>query len=89
MQITRRRIFDAVTAVAGVTMLVLALLVFDQRTRSISGADFASMSEQLNYLWVSVTILVAQIVRGDVVDYTTMLVFTTAAVVLVVLLMRL
>lgn len=70
-------------------MLVLALLVFDQRTRSISGADFASMSEQMNYLWVSVTILVAQIVRGDVVDYTTMLVFTTAAVVLVVLLMRL
>lgn len=70
-------------------MLILALLVFDQRTRSISGADFATMSEQVNYLWVAVTVFVAQVLSGDVVDYTTMLVFTTAAVVLVVLLMRL
>jgi hypothetical protein len=89
MQITRRRILDVVTAVAGVTMLVLALLVFDSRTRYIGGADFASVSENVNYLAVTVTLLVAQVVRGEVVDHTSMFVFTTAALVLVVLLMRL
>jgi hypothetical protein len=89
MQITRRRIFDAVTAVSGVTMLVLALLVFDQRTRTVSGADFASVSEQVNYLAMAMSLMVAQVVRGEVTDYTSMAVFTTAAFVLVVLLMRL
>jgi hypothetical protein len=88
MQITRRRLFDVATATAGLTMLVLALLIFDQRTRAISGADFTSVSEQVNYLAVAVTLMVAQVMRGEVTDYTSMVVFTTAAVVLVVLLMR-
>ena len=70
-------------------MLVVALLVFDSRTRYMSGADFAAVSENVNYLSVAVTLLVAQVVRGDVVDHTSMFVFTTAAVVLVALLMRL
>jgi hypothetical protein len=89
MQITRRRILDVMTAVAGVALLVVALLVFDSRTRYVSGADFASVSEDMNYLAVAVTLLVAQVVRGEVVDHASMFVFTTAAVVLVVLLMRL
>lgn len=87
--ITRRRILDAMTAVAGVSMLVVALMAFDYRTRYVSSADFASMSEDVNYLAVSVTLLVAQLIRGEFVDYTSMLMFTTTAVVLVVLLMRL
>jgi hypothetical protein len=89
MQITRRRILDVAMAVAGVMMLVVALLVFDYRTRYVSGADFAAVSEDVNYLAVAVTLVVAQVVRGDFVDYTSMLLFTTTAVVLVVLLMRL
>ena len=89
IQITRRRILDLATAVAGVTILIVALLVFDQRTRYVSGADFAKVSEDVNYLSVAVTLLVAQVVRGEFVDYTSMLVFMTTAVVLVVLLMRL
>lgn len=87
--ITRRRILDAMTAVAGVTMLVVALMAFDYRTRYVSGADFAAVSEDVNYLAVAVTLLVAQVIRGEFVDYTSMLMFTTTAVVLVVLLMRL
>ena len=70
-------------------MLVVALLVFDHRTRYVSGADFASVSEDVNYLAVAVTLIVAQVARGEFVDYTSMLLFTTTAVVLVVLLMRL
>jgi hypothetical protein len=89
MQITRRRIVDAMTAVAGLMMLVVALMVFDYRTRYVTGADFASVSEDMNYLAVAVTLLVAQVVRGEFMDHTSMLMFTTTAVVLVVLLMRL
>jgi hypothetical protein len=87
--ITRRRILDAATAVAGVTILIVALLAFDYRTRYVSSADLASVSEDMNYLAVAITLLVAQVVRGELVDYTSLLMFTTTAVVLVVLLMRL
>jgi hypothetical protein len=89
MQITRRRIFDAMTAVGGVTMLVVALFVFDQRTRYLGSADLATVSADMNYIAASVTLLVAQLVRGEFMDYNSMLIFTTTAVVLVVLLMRL
>jgi hypothetical protein len=89
MQISRRRILDVAMAVAGLMMLAVALLVFDYRTRYLSGADFASVSEDVNYLAVAVTLIVAQVVRGEFVDHTSMLLFTTTAVVLVVLLMRL
>jgi hypothetical protein len=89
MQITRRRILDVAMAVAGVMMLVVALLVFDYRTRYMGGADIAAVSEDVNYLAVAFTLVVAQAVRGDFVDTTTLLLFTTTAVVLVVLLMRL
>ena len=70
-------------------MLVMALVVFDARTRFVSRADFAAVSEDMNYLAVTVTLLVAQVIRGEFADYTSMLMFTTTAVVLVVLLMRL
>ena len=70
-------------------MLVVALMVFDYRTRYLTGADFASVSEDMNYFAVAVTLLVAQVVRGEFVDHTSMFMFTTTAVVLVVLLMRL
>ena len=70
-------------------MLVMALLVFDARTRFVSRADFASVSEDMNYLAVAVTLMVAQVMRGEFLDYSSMLMFTTTAVVLVVLLMRL
>lgn len=70
-------------------MLVMALLVFDARTRMVSGADFVAVSEDVNYLAVAVTLLVAQVMRGEFVDHTSMFMFTTTAVVLVVLLMRL
>jgi hypothetical protein len=87
--ITRRRILDLMTAVAGVTILIVALLAFDYRTRYVSGADLAAVSEDMNYLAVTITLLVAQVVRGEFVDYTSLLMFTTTAVVLVILLMRL
>lgn len=70
-------------------MLLMALLVFDYRTRYVSGADFATVSEDVNYLAAAVTLVVVQVVRGDFVDHTSVLLFTTTAVVLVVLLMRL
>jgi hypothetical protein len=89
MQITRRRVLDAVTAVAGVTMLALALLVFDYRTRQVSAGDFDFVTENVNYMSVAVTLMVAQIVRGEFTDQTSMLLFTTTAVVLVMLLLRL
>lgn len=89
MQITRRWILDATMALSGVTMLMVALLAFDHRTWLLNGADFASVSEDVNYLAVALTLLVAQVVRGEFADYTSMLMFTTTAVVLVVLLMRL
>jgi hypothetical protein len=89
MQITRRRILDVAVAAAGVTMLVLTLLVVDYRTRMVTGADFAAVSEDMNYLAVAITLLVAQTLRGEFVDYNSMLIFTTTAIVLVVLLMRL
>ena len=90
MALTRRRIIDVLVATAGVLLLVLALMVFDQRTRyAWSGADFASVGEDVNYLAVTVTLLVAQVVRGEVVEHAHFLVFTVTALVLVVLLMRL
>jgi hypothetical protein len=89
MQITRRRVMDVAMAVAGVMMLMVALMVYDYRTRYVSGADFASMSEDVNHIAVAATLLAAQVIRGEFVDYTSMLLFTTTAVVLVVLLMRL
>ena len=70
-------------------MLVVALLVFDYRIRSLTSADFAAVSEDVNYLAVAVTLLVAQVMRGELVDYASLLIFMTTAVVLVVLLMRL
>ena len=88
MQITRRRILDVALGVGGVMMLMVALLVFDHRTRYV-GADFASVSEDVNYFAVAVTLVIAQVMRGEFVDYTSMLLFTTTAVVLVALLMRL
>ena len=88
MQITRRRILDVALGVGGVTMLMVALLVFDHRTRYV-GADFASVGEDVNYFAVAVTLVIAQVMRGEFVDYTSMLLFTTTAVVLVALLMRL
>ena len=75
---------------AGVALLIVALMVFDQRTRAAwSSADFASVGEDVNYLAVAVTLLVAQVLRGDVAEHAHFLVFTATAVVLVVLLMRL
>ena len=70
-------------------MLLVALLVFDHRTRYVSGADFAAVSEDVNYFAAAVTLIVAQVARGEFVDSTNVLLFTTTAVVLVVLLMRL
>ena len=70
-------------------MLLLALLVFDYRTRYLSGADFASVSEDMNYLAAAVTLIVVQLARGDFVDHTSLLLFTTTAIVLVVFMMRL
>jgi hypothetical protein len=89
MQITRRRIIDVVTAVAGVMMLLVALMVFDQRTRYVSGADFAVVSEDMNYFAAAIAVVISQVVRGELFDHSHMMVFTATAVVLVVLLMRL
>lgn len=90
MTITRRRVIDVVAAFAGVMLLSVALMVFDQRARvGWGGGDLASVGEDVNYLAVAVALLVAQVVRGEVVEHAHFLVFTATAVVLVVLLMRL
>lgn len=70
-------------------MLVTALLVYDYRTRLVTGADLTAVSEDMNYVAVAATLIVTQFMRGEFVDHTSMLLFTTTAVVLVVLLMRL
>ena len=90
MAITRRRVFDGVTAITGVMVLILALMAFDQRARyAWSGADLSTVGENVNYLAFAVTLIVAQVVRGEITDYVQLLVFMGTAAVLVVLLMRL
>ncbi|HUE89118.1 MAG TPA: hypothetical protein VMO26_23815 [Vicinamibacterales bacterium] len=90
MAITRRRVIDGVAAITGVLVLLIALMVFDQRTRyAWSGADLSSVGENANYLALAVTLMVAQVVRGDIAEHAHVLVFMATAVVLVVLLMRL
>ncbi len=90
MAITRRRVIDGVTAIASVMVLIVALLVFDQRTRyAWTGADVSSVGENVNYLAVAVTLMVGQVVRGDVAENAHVLVFMATAAVLVILLLRL
>lgn len=89
MAITRRRVIDGVAAITGVMVLLLALMVFDQRTRSAwGGADLSSVGETVNYLALALTLAVAQAVRGEITEQPHLLVFLATAVVLVVLLMR-
>jgi hypothetical protein len=90
MAITRRRVIDGVTAIASVMVLIVALLVFDQRTRyAWTGADVSSVGENVNYLAVAVTLMVGQVVRVEVAENAHVLVFMATAAVLVILLMRL
>lgn len=90
MAITRRRVIDGVTAIASVMVLIVALLVFDQRTRyAWTGADVSSVGENVNYLAVAVTLMVGQVVRGEVAENAHVLVFMATAAVLVIFLMRL
>jgi hypothetical protein len=90
MAITRRRVFDGVAALTGVLVLFIALLVFDQRTRyAWTSADLSSVGEKVNYLALAVTLMVAQVVRGEIAENAHLLVFMATAVVLVVLIMRL
>jgi len=90
MAITRRRVFDGVAAITGVMVLILALMVFDQRARyAWSGADLSAVGENVNYLAFAVTLMVAQVVRGEITEHVQLLVFMVTAAVLVVLLMRL
>ncbi len=90
MAITRRRVIDGVTAIASVMVLIVALLVFDQRTRyAWTAADVSSVGENVNYLAVAVTLMVGQVVRGEVAENAHVLVFMATAAVLVIFLMRL
>lgn len=90
MAMTRRRVIDGVTAIASVMVLIVALLVFDQRTRyAWTGADVSSVGENVNYLAVAVTLMVGQVVRGEVAENAHVLVFMATAAVLVILLLRL
>ena len=90
MAITRRRVIDGVTALTGVLVVVVALLIADQRTRYVwTSADLSAAGENVNYLALAVTLMVSQAVRGDVAEQMHLLVFSATAVVLVVLLMRL
>ena len=90
MAITRRRVIDGVTAIASVMVLIVALLVFDQRTRyAWTGADVSSVGENVNYLAVAVTLMVGQVVRVEVTENAHVLVFMATAAVLVILLLRL
>jgi GAF domain-containing protein len=89
MAITRRRVFDGVAALTGVLVLLLALMVFDRGTRHAwSGAELSTMGENVNYLAFAITLMVAQVVRGEITEHVQLLVFMVTAVVLVVLLMR-
>jgi hypothetical protein len=89
MAITRRRVIDGVAAITGVMVLLIALMVFDQRTRyAWSGANLSSVGETVNYLALALTLTVAQVVRGEITEHPHLLVFMGTAVVLVVLLMR-
>lgn len=90
MAITRRRVIDGAAAITSVMVLILALLVFDQRARQAwNGADLSTVGENVNYLAFAVTLMVAQVVRGEITEHLQLLVFMVTAIVLVVLLMRL
>ncbi|MGH7504119.1 MAG: hypothetical protein ACRELX_00640 [Longimicrobiales bacterium] len=84
-------------ATGGVLILVLALALIDQRFRDrfvpgvggASGADLATVGEQVNYVAMAMALMVAQFFRGQLIEQTHLVVFTVTAVVLVILLMRL
>ncbi len=90
MAITRRRVIDGVAAITGVMVLLFALLIFDQRTRyAWSGADLSTVGENVNYLAFAVTLVVAQVVRGEINEHAQLVVFLVTAIILVALLIRL
>ena len=88
---TRRRVLDVAAAVMGVMLLIVALMIFDQRARLPwnGGADLASVGQDMSYLAVAISLVVSQLVHGDLADNLHVVVFTATAAVLVVLLMRL
>lgn len=81
-------------AIGGVLILIVALALIDQRFRDrfvpgAGGADLAAIGKDVNYLAMAMTLMIAQFFRGHLVEQTHLVVFTVAAVVLVILLMRL
>jgi hypothetical protein len=87
---TRRRVIDVAAAVTGVALLIVALMIFDQRTRIGwgGGADLASVGEDVNYFTVAMALIVSQALQGELANNLHVVVFTATAIVLVVMLMR-
>lgn len=96
--IARRVIGDVAASASGVLILLLALAVFDQRFReqlaAVTGggpgaAEVASMGNQVTNLALVVSLVVVQFFRQQSVEHAHLMVFTAAAIVLALFLMRL
>jgi hypothetical protein len=89
--LTRRRVVDIVAAAGGVLVLLLAMAILELSIRRgvMGGApDLGALTDDMNYVSAVVTLLVAQVVRGDLFENMHFVVFSATAAVLVVFLMR-
>lgn len=96
MSSTTRRVFsDFMLFASGVVLLLFALVVFDDRFRqqlslTASGSgDIVGAGKQVNELAFVAALIVSQFAREQVGDHLHWAVFTAAAIVLVIFLMRL
>ena len=92
MALTRNRVFDLTAAISGVLLLMVFLVLMDQRVRSHvtgAGTDLASVGADVNYFAATMTFLGVQIARGELASNLHVVVFSATAIVLVVLLIRL
>lgn len=92
---TRGRLVDLVAATGGVLLLLLALLLVDQRLREgvLGGGSgtphLAGLTQDMSYLAMAGALMASQMFRSELLGQTHVLLFAITAVVLVVLLMRL
>ncbi len=91
MVVTRKRVIDVVGTASGVLILLLAVTMILRHGLGSGSptADFAAVGEEVNYLAGAVALMVAEIVRGQVVEHMHFVVFTATAIVLLIFLMRL
>ena len=90
---------DLAASASGVLILLLALVIFDERFReqlavatgggAPGAAEFASMGHQVTNLALVVSLVVVQFFRQQSVEHAHLMVFTGVAIILALFFMRL